>query len=184
MNVYDFDKTIFDGDSTMCFVKEIFLNYPKAWILFPTILKNGVLFLLSVISKKQFKQSVFRCFRYIDNRDDFLREFVEKHISRIKSWYFEQQKDDDVIITASPEFLVKSFAEKINIKTVLGSPVSYIDGTYSGENCHGQEKVHRFYLAFPNGQINQFYSDSRTDEPLAKISQYPFIVRKDERKPW
>jgi len=57
-------------------------------------------------------------------------------------------------------------------------------GVITGKNCHDEEKVKRFYQAFPNGKVESFYSDSRSDTPMAKIAQQAFIVKKDIIRPW
>ena len=42
----------------------------------------------------------------------------------------------------------------------------------------------RFYQKFPNGIIDEFYSDSYSDEPMAKLAKKSFIVSKDVIKKW
>ena len=57
-------------------------------------------------------------------------------------------------------------------------------GKYTGVNCHGKEKVKRFYEAFPNGKIDSFYSDSYSDSPLAEIADKAFMVDGDKIESW
>ena len=57
-------------------------------------------------------------------------------------------------------------------------------GKYSGVNCHGKEKVKRFYEAFPDGKIDNFYSDSYSDSPLAEIAEKAFMVDGDKVEGW
>ena len=37
---------------------------------------------------------------------------------------------------------------------------------------------------FPNGIIDNFYSDSYSDTPLAKLANKAYIVKKNELKEW
>ena len=46
MNVYDFDETIYDGDSTVDFVKYSIIHQPKVLIYFPKIYKKGRLYIV------------------------------------------------------------------------------------------------------------------------------------------
>ena len=66
----------------------------------------------------------------------------------------------------------------------MASKVDKKTGKYEGINCHGKEKVRRFYEMFPNGKIDDFYSDSYSDSPLAEISKKAFLVKGDELKDW
>ena len=66
----------------------------------------------------------------------------------------------------------------------MASPVDPKTGKYLGENCHGEEKVRRFYAAFPNARPEEFYSDSLSDTPMADISERAFLVKKTTIIPW
>ena len=60
MNVYDFDETIYDGDSTVDFVKYSFIHRPKCLICLPKIVFIGLLFVLLVISFIMYSLSFVR----------------------------------------------------------------------------------------------------------------------------
>ena len=46
-----------------------------------------------------------------------------------------------------------------------------------GLNCHGKEKVRRFYKEFPEDTVvENFYSDSLTDTPLAKLADKAYLI--------
>ena len=44
-------------------------------------------------------------------------------------------------------------------------------GLYDGLNCHGEEKVRRMRELYPDAEIEQFYSDSLHDTPLARLAR-------------
>ena len=113
-----------------------------------------------------------------------VKDFWKEYIGNIKPFYLEQKKDDDVIISASPEFLLKPVCERLKIKNLIASKVNMQSGKYTGVNCHGKEKVKRFYEAFPNGKIDSFYSDSYSDSPLAEIADKAFMVDGDKIESW
>lgn len=110
--------------------------------------------------------------------------FWNKNEYKIKGWYKEKKKDDDVIISASPEFLLLEICTRIGIRNLIASKVDEKTGKYLGKNCYGKEKEVRFYQKFPNGIIDEFYSDSYSDEPMAKLAKKSFIVSKDVIKKW
>ena len=184
MNVYDFDNTILRGDSTVLFFGYCLRHYPRMWLDAPGQAANGLMYLLGRREKLAFKERMFRFLQYVDDADAALEAFWKKNLRRVKPWYREAHRPDDVVISASPEFLVRPACEALGIRHVMGSPVDRRTGKYSGLNCHGAEKVVRFRKAFPDGVIGEFYSDSYSDTPLAELAERAWMVRGDELKPW
>lgn len=184
MNVYDFDETIYDGDSTVDLVFYLFKNYPKTILNIPRTTLYGLLFALRIMPKQTFKEKLFHMFNYVDNMDSVLDEFTNSHLKKIKSWYKDIQREDDVVISASPYFLINAFCKKIGIKYVMASPVDIKTGMYDGLNCHGEEKVVRFRDAFGEKEIEKFYSDSYSDTPLARLAKEAYIVKGDNISKW
>lgn len=183
MNVYDFDNTILRGDSSARFFAWCLTHYPRMWTDLPGQAVNGLLFILKIRPKQAFKQRMFHYFSLID-MDRALRDFWRENLPRVKGWYRENHRADDVVISASPEFLIRPACEALGINTVMGSPVDPRTGAYSGLNCHGAEKVRRFRVAYPDAVIENFYSDSHSDDPLAHIAQKAWMVKGNRIEPW
>ena len=68
--------------------------------------------------------------------------------------------------------------------TLIASPVEQATGIYRGENCHGPEKVRRFRDAYGNAPIEGFWSDSRSDTPMAELAQQAYLVTSTGNVPW
>lgn len=184
MNVYDFDKTIYDGDSTADFYLFSLRRHKKIITLFPSLAAAFIRFyVFKKGSKTDFKQVMYRFLNFCDTENDVIL-FWESHKHKIKKFYLETQKEDDVIISASPTFLLTPICKSLNIKYLMASEVDSHNGKYSGINCHGKEKVRRFYEVFPDGKIDEFYSDSYSDTPLAELAQKAFIVKKEKLSEW
>ena len=183
MNVYDFDKTIYQSDSTKDFIFWCFRHHPKTLLYIPRI---GVAalkyYLFRIGTKTQFKERMYSFLHACGGEQDVAIFWNEK-LGGIKAFYQNQHRDDDVIISASPEFLLKPLEDKLKI-TVIASRVDVLTGKYTGENCYHAEKVKRFYEQYPEGEIEEFYSDSYSDEPLAKLAKRAFIVKGEELIPW
>lgn len=184
MNVYDFDETIYDGDSTRDFVFYAMKHRPKVLLSLPKQAVYGTLFLLKIMDKTSFKEKFYSFFKYIDDMEEFVDEFVESHMKQIKPWYLDQHRDDDVIISASPEFLLKGFCERLNIKHLIASKVDPNTGEYDGLNCYHSEKVIRFKQQFRVEDISAFYSDSYSDSPMAELSPKAYLVKGDVISNW
>lgn len=185
MNVYDFDKTIYDGDSTADFYFFSLKRHKKIILLFPSLAGAFIkYYIFKKGTKTQFKETMYRFLRYCDTNTD-VEDFWSKNIAKIKPFYKNQQKADDIIISASPRFLLEPACKKAHIKHLICSEVDPISGKYTGINCHGKEKVRRFYETFKiNNTINKFYSDSHSDDPLAKIAVKAFMVDGKKIKEW
>ena len=184
MNVYDWDDTIYRGDSTFGMVRYAYIHRPKTLLSIPRSAACGLLYVLKLMPKQTFKENLFHMFTMIPDMEAFVDEYTTSHLDHVKDWYKQQQKEDDLVISASPEFLIRSFCEKVGIKQVMASPVDLHTGKYSGKNCHGEEKVLRFRAVYGETPIQEFFSDSKSDTPLAKISEKAYLVNGDERKEW
>lgn len=186
MNVYDFDKTIFDGDSTAKFYLYCIKKYPAVIKHLPSMATAFTkYYALKKGTKTQCKEVFYRFLREIPDVDEAVAEFWRKNRTGIFSWYENTKKSDDVIISASPEFLLEGICRELGVKKLMASRVDKKTGIYTGENCHGEEKVRRFYKSYPDCKIDSFFSDSVSDLPLAKISEKAFaITKKGVVKPW
>lgn len=184
MNVYDFDKTIYAGDSSI----EFYIYSIKKNLLLlrflPKQLIGGGKFIFGIIDKTEFKSQFFSFLQGISNVDEYLESFWKINISKIKKWYLAQKKEDDVIISASPEFLLKPVCRMLDIKYLIASDVDKTTGMFHGINCYGEEKVRKFRENIPEGIINRFYSDSVSDIYMAKEAEQAYWVTEDEIVTW
>lgn len=182
-NVYDFDGTIYRGDSSVDFYLFCRRRYPKvkrdvfgaAPLLFDLLLK-----------KRDLTKSKQRFYRYLTRVPDAAETvslFWREHEKNIKDWYLEQKRADDLVISASPEFLLYPVCQKLGVR-LIGSRVDPQTGRYDGLNCHDDEKVRRLNEAYPGTEIDRFYSDSRADAPLARLAKEAFFVKGDVISPF
>ena len=168
---YDFDKTIYNGDSTAHFIlyclkrQPSLARYAVIWGWYALLWK-----VLHIKNKTQFKEKLYSYFKSIKDIDDYVEDFWNKNFKNIKNWYLKQKREDDVIISASPEFLLFPAIKRLGLKHLMASRVDKKTGKYEGENCWGEEKVRRFNAQMPEAVIESFYSDSRSDTPMAKIA--------------
>jgi phosphatidylglycerophosphatase C len=113
------------------------------------------------------KEDFFVFLQALNNREQVLQEFWAKHRRNVEPWYLAQKKEDDLVISASPEFLLFPVCSRLGIR-LLASRVDFATGRYSGKNCAGEEKARRFLEAFPGEKIHRFYSDALKDQALAR----------------
>jgi len=184
MNVYDFDKTIYNGDSTLDFYFFMLKKYPSSVFLLPKQISGFLKYKKDKISKTHFKEIFFSFLKKSSDINRDVTEFWDKNEHKIKDWYLRQQKHDDIIISASPEFLLNEICRRISIENLIASEVEPETGVFLSENCYGKIKTERLKNSFPDAEIKEFYSDSRSDEPMAKLAQRAFLVKNNDIKKW
>lgn len=174
MNVFDFDGTIYDGDCGTDFHIYCMKKKPLLNRYFP-FLVAGFLGYIFRIDKVRMKQHFFRFLRATD-AEEMAERFWDDNIGKIADWYGDVRKEDDLIITASPEFLVRVACRRLGISNLIGTVMDPHSGRIEGKNCRDAEKIRRFREAYGDAQIDDFYSDSDLDLPLAKLSKRAFKV--------
>jgi phosphoserine phosphatase len=152
-------------------------------VLLPFQFWNIILYLLHLVSKETMKESFFMFIRFI-SLDAMVARFWKKNKRKIKQWYLRQKQDADVIISASPEFLLEPVVREYLHCVLIASKIDSETGEYRGKNCRGEEKVWRFREMYPDTEIDRFYSDSYSDASLANIARQSFMVKRDHIVPW
>lgn len=181
INIYDFDHTIYDGDCTLDFY---FYCIKRKPILALTALKPifaACLFLLKIKSREYFKEAFYTSFLPRIAASELLPDFWDAHIHKVKSFYIKQKKSSDLIISASPRFIVQYAAKYLGAR-LIASEVDQKTGRLLSKNCRGEQKVtmlRESNILKANDTIQSFYSDSLSDAPLAALAKKKFIVHKD-----
>ena len=184
MNVYDFDGTVYHGDSSVDFCLFVMRRHPGALRHLPAFAAAAVQKKTGRISTRELKEIYFRFLTDIPDLCQELMQFWQSHEHKMMQWYLDIRQPTDVVISASPEFLLDPICRKLGIGTLIASQVDTKTGQFLGENCKGQEKVKRFRAVFPEGKIERFYSDSASDLPMARLAAQAFLVKKGSPAPW
>ena len=183
MNIYDFDHTIYDGDSSVDFWLFTLCRKPYLVVFLPFQIYGTALFLLGIYSKERMKEAFFVFIRHVQ-LDKMTANFWERNRRKIKTWYLQQKHKTDIIISASPTFLLEPVVCGYLSVALIASRIDTNTGKYTGKNCFGDEKVARLYEKYPDCIIENFYSDSCTDVPLARLAKNAFLVRKNIITKW
>lgn len=180
MNIYDFDGTLYAGDSTMDFLKFSLKKHPALVRFLPEMGLAAVgYYVLRISDKTAMKERFFRIFTGYDAQA-LVEEFWDTHEKNIFPWYpGKQQREDDIIISASPEFLLEPICRRLGIRHLMASRVDAKTGKYTGFNCWGPEKIVRLKEQMGITHCDNFYSDSKADAPLANIADHAFTIEKD-----
>lgn len=184
MNVYDFDKTIYDGDSTVDFYLYCLSRHPKLVIYIFGQAWSFFLRTIGRIDTTELKERFFAFIQGLPDLDNLVESFWGLQKPKIKVWYLKQKRPDDVVISASPSFLLTPVCQWLEVAPPIATELDITSGKILGVNCKGEEKVRRFFERYPKAVIRRFYSDSLTDAPLATLAEEAFLVQGDRTIPW
>lgn len=184
MNTYDFDKTIYINDSSADFYKWCLMRKPGAIIpTLPRTLVKACLYAAGKIKTKELKEQVFSFLSNLENVDELVEKFWQEKKHGVGQWYLAQKREDDLVISASPEFLLQPIIRELGV-SLIATPMDKTSGKILGENCHDVEKVRRFNAEYSGAHTEEFYSDSLTDSPMARIADRAFMVDRGKLSPW
>ena len=184
MNVYDFDDTIYDGDSTVDFYLHCLRTHPRIAVCLPKQAFAFALKALHRISTTQLKERFFCFLPLLPDAQALAESFWDQNLRRIRPWYLARKQADDLVISASPAFLLAPACRRLGIRPPIATQADPHTGRISGENCKGAEKVRRLHAVYPDAAIGAFYSDSHSDAPLARLAQEAWLVSGDALKRW
>ena len=180
MRVFDFDNTIYDGESGM----DIFLYFlkkdPKGLLKYsPKFFEGFVKYKRGTISLDEvFEDYGVLLKEYCNKVDDVYAEFEkfwDIHQANVKDFYYKIQKEDDVIVSACPACLLNIICKRIGIKHVIGSDIDPIKGEINFI-CYNDRKVDAFRKVYGDAEIDEFYTDSISDKPMMDIAKNAFMV--------
>lgn len=182
LEVYDFDGTIYDGDSSVDFIKFLIKKNKRLLLKLPQILYWAIRYKMNHDLKQNMKEAIFSFVKEFNNIDELISEFWKSHEHNIKDFYNNKKTHkNDIIASASPIFLLEPIAKKYKIKQLFASPIDKHTGNFTGLNCHGVEKVRLINKYYPNDIIYTMYSDDiKADKPLLDIAKKSYVVIKNE----
>lgn len=178
MNVYDFDKTICKDDSETDFFYYELLHHPINWFRIPYFIVVYLKFKFNKISREEYRNGIYLVLKNLRNVDREVNKFWNWRKKKILSWYKLVQQDSDVIVSATPKFLLEPMLKEMNIKNYILSEFDVPSHRCIGKLNYGEEKLRRFKLQYDVNDIDSFYTDSLSDLPLLRVAKHPFIVKK------
>ena len=182
INAYDFDETIYDGDSSVDFYLYCLKRKPSIIIMAPIQIYGALLYFLKIKNKDFMKERIFSFLKMIKNIDEYIEDFWIKHKKNIKEWYLKQKKKTDVIISASPEFLLKPLEKELGVERIIATKVNKYTGKFESRNCHDYQKIKRYEAEMRRkNDIKRFYSDSiKSDKAMFEYALEAYLVKKNK----
>jgi hypothetical protein len=183
LNLYDFDDTIYGGDSTIDFYIFCLKRDPRLLRYLPGQVWHAGLFFLGRENTTTFKSHFFTFLRSLEETDRAVEDFWQSHYGRIRTWYLDTDHSHDVIISSSPEFLLAGAVRRLAAKALIATVTDPRTGIINGKNCRGLEKVRRFKEQFGDTPVARAYSDHLSDLPMLGLAQEAYLVKGESVKP-
>lgn len=170
-DLYDFDKTIFDGESGTAFWLFCLKRHPKIIKYLPRQLK-GLFghYVFHKITKERSKELFYSYLPCINAKKES-ELFWEKNSVKIFDW-FPLQKDIPIVVcSASPLFQIKPICDRLGVDTVIATKMDPETGKIIGNNCKGEEKVRRIKEELPEYDFRNAFSDNiASDAPMLSLA--------------
>ena len=181
MNVYDFDNTIYNGESSIDFFLYVLSKNKKLTKYLPLTGYSLLLYKAGLLSINKIQEMANKytdiVMEYQDNANELINSFWNIYSYKLKQEFLNKIEPNDIIITASPKILLDGIKNKINTKNLICSEINMKTGKLE-YLCMGENKVKALYKEFPNIEINEFYTDSiKNDMYLINIANKPFLVK-------
>lgn len=181
VDVFDFDKTLYRGDSTVDFYFFCVRRRPWIILLLPVFGVSLVLFAARLISMEKLKTSMFFFLRFLreGTADALIKTFWDINRKKFNPFFTQEFMERQcIVISASPEALVAEGCRNRGVHDVIGTKMDMRTGKISGKNCRHIEKLRQLELIYPGAKIIRAFSDSITaDRPLLEAAAEPYVVR-------
>lgn len=180
LDVYDFDGTIYDGDSTFDYVRFCLRRRPSLLLGLMPVALAGAKLALKKINLTQMKSVLFgQMARRIDLEEEaklFWQD--ERTKAKLGAWFDKTPRDLPIVIaSASPEFELRHAAALLGGVTLIGTRCEQGTGRLIGKNCKGEEKICRIGEMFGEFTVRAMYTDdTKADAPLLSIARERYLL--------
>lgn len=191
--VFDFDHTLYDGDSG---------SHLFAWLIRRSVWRSALALLIAPIAAPMIafmrtRRAGISAFVWvgslgvhsIEQFNRLIDEYVLAHKqaidARVLPIAFRVLKqhieagDDVVIATGAPPELASAifkFVENTPLPVIGTVMVPFMGGMVAGQHCHYKNKMVMIRAAGYKREIDCAYSDSRADLPLLQAAKSPVVV--------
>lgn len=183
VNVYDFDNTIYDGETLVDFILYYIKTDRKIWKYVPKLIIIAIKDALHLFTVEQAIEAYASFLEgYYVNLGDTTQNvinFWDKNEKKIKPWYAKIQKESDIIVSGSTDFILDEIMKRMGVKHYIGSSIDKKTGKFI-RLCFLENKVKAFYEIYPDKHIENFYTDSMNDKAMMDIADNVYLVKKNK----
>lgn len=181
MKVFDFDNTLYRGESCIDFTLYMIRCNKRIILMLPMIFFNLIRYKLCIISKNEIETLINDSMqKIIKDKNEVLsitKDFWDKNIRKLNTGLIESITEDDAVISAGPRFLLEAVIHNIGTSNLICSEVD-LDKKQIIYLNFGENKVKEYRKKYGTTPIDSFYTDSYNDKAMMDISDEVYLVRK------
>ena len=179
MQAFDFDNTIYKGESAFDFALFAFKKN-KRFILYTfPLIRLLIKYKRCKMTPDEFTDELNKyIYIIVGNKapiEDLVVEFWSIYDKNLYLNMLEKIHFNDVIVTTCPNFIMKGIQKRLRTKNILCTDVDLKRGKINYLNF-GDNKVRLFKKKYPNRIIKNFYTDSYNDKPFMEFSKNVYLV--------
>ena len=183
MNVYDIDNTLYDGESALDFYFFCLKRHPRlikyVFVILVSLVKYKLCLIdieaLHALSEKYVQSFIREC----PDVEEKVKVFWKHNARKLKPFYRDVAREDDVVVSASFGFLLREAMEILGVKNLVCSEMSLETGEIY-RLCFRENKIKCFNEFCEDKEVNDFYTDSMNDAPFMKIAKgNVYMVKKN-----
>lgn len=179
MNIFDFDNTLYDGESSFDFFFFCLRDDKKLAVYIPMMLADLALYKMRLIRVNRLYSDAEKLCLELTKREGQLEEkvraFWEISAKKLKPEICALVRPEDVIITGSPQFLINGILGRLNTKNLIASQMDIHSGKVEFL-CFRDEKIVQLRKRFGGG-ADCFYTDSLNDSPMIACAKEAYLVK-------
>lgn len=182
MRVFDFDGTIYDGESLFDLYLFSAKYNPKVLRYIAPVLRYAIKYKLGRATFDQMEYGVGKlCHGYLSELaeslefEELVNAFWDQNMKRIKPWY--EPREDDVILTASFDITVGEACRRLGVQHLVSSTIdgNTLNVNYLNFNTNKPKRFRELYG--DNVRVDEFYTDSRFDQPMIDMARRAYMVK-------
>lgn len=180
MKVFDFDNTLYRGESSLDFSLYMIHRNKKILLYLPVIFSNAVRYKLCLVGKEELEKTINDYMKIlIRSREeilDLVTSFWARNARKLDRRMISLIEPEDVIVTAGPSFLLDGIRSQLRTDHILSSEVDLERKEIIHFNFK-DNKVRRFREIYGSRNIDRFYTDSYNDKAMMDISKRVYLVK-------
>ena len=181
MKVFDFDNTLYHGESSLDFYFFMVRDNPRTLRCLPVVLWNTVKYKLCIVDKERLEKTINSCLRQIirDRKsvERLVAGFWPKYGHKLDEKMLRLIGEDDLILSAGPRFLLDGIRDRLKTRNIICTEVD-LDRREIVFFNFKDNKMKRFRELYGDQKIDSFFTDSYNDKAMMDISEKVFIVKK------
>lgn len=179
MNVFDFDNTIYDGESAVDFFKYCVKKKPSLSRHLPKVAAMALKYKTGRVSRSEVAEfGAYMLGILASNVKDLpeaLDGFWKANASKLKPEILSLISEGDVIISASPSFMFEGIRGRLRGAEILSTEVD-LKNAGIVRLCYGENKIIEFRRAHEGLIPENYYTDNFNDMPMIKFAKKAWLV--------